>query len=115
VYTDSVTGLAGYESYASDDWVYAMKTPDNKPSRDIKCAMSLGGKTIFFQIDTGASISVMPAMYAPFVTGKARTLNMWNGNKLTSLGTCRTTLKNLKYNKKYNVEFIVVKKQLSHY
>jgi len=84
------------ESDASYYWVYAMETPEKKPSRDIKCLKSLGGKTIVFQIDTGASINVTPAMYAPYVTGKAKTLTMWNGNKLTSLGTCRTTLKNPK-------------------
>jgi len=74
--------------------------------------MSLGGKTIIFQIDTGASINVKPAMYALYVMGKAKTLTMWNINKLTSLGTCRTTLKNPKNNKKYSVKLVVVKVQL---
>ena len=36
---------------------------------------------------------------------------MWNGNRVSPLGTCRTTIKNPKNNKRYNVEFVVVKEE----
>jgi hypothetical protein len=49
--------------------------------------------------------------YASQVTPTTKTLTMWNGNSFRPLGTCRTTIKNPKHNKRYNVEFVAVKEE----
>lgn len=101
------------DSDASDEWIYSVETAITKLSRDIKCEMRVGDKMITFQIDTGASVNVLPAKYAPNVTQTSKTLIMWNGNRLTPRGTCRTTVFNPKNLRRYNVEFVVVEGELT--
>ena len=38
---------------------------------------------------------------------------MWNNTDVSPLGTCRTTVRNPANNKKYSVEFVVVRNDLS--
>ena len=70
--------------------------------------MIIGKEPIAFQIDTGASVNLLPARYAPYIEPTSKKLTMWNGSVLRPLGQCRTILRNLKNSKKYNVEFVVV-------
>ena len=68
-----------------------------------------------FQVDSGASVNVIPAK---FVTDKKfeptmKTLQMWNDTTLKPLGSCRLILHNPKNKKKFSVEFLVVDKQLT--
>ena len=66
-----------------------------------------------FQIDSGASRNVIPARY---VQGELLPtpikLKMWNQSIISSLGKCRIKLRNPVNQKKYSVEFIVVKEDL---
>jgi len=70
--------------------------------------MIIGKEPIAFQIDTGASVNLLPARYAPYIEPTSKKLTMWNGSVLRPLGQCRTILRNPKNSKKYNVEFVVV-------
>jgi len=68
-----------------------------------------------FQVDSGASVNVIPAELAPDKPLKrtTKTLRMWNDMTLQPLGSCRIIIQNPKNGKKFSVEFLVVGKQLT--
>ena len=109
--SQGVHQLHGADSDSSEEWINSVDNSARKDPKDIKCEMLLGDERVIFQIDTGASVNVLPAQYASQVTPTTKTLTMWNGNRVSPLGTCRTTIKNPKNNKRYNVEFVVVKEE----
>ena len=82
-------------------------------SPEIHAEMLIDGKPVTFQIDSEASTNVIPARY---VHGELLPtpikLKMWNQSIVTSLRTCRMKLRNPVNQKKYPVEFIVVKEDL---
>ena len=82
-------------------------------SPEIHAEMLIDGKPVNFQIDSGASTNVIPARY---VHGELLPtpikLKMWNQSIITPLGKCRMKLRNPVNQKKYSVEFIVVKEDL---
>jgi len=97
------------KSNSEVEWVNAIhKHEPNRKYDDLKCEMLVGDKTVAFQIDTGASINILPVNYAPYIHPTCKKLTMWNGNQFTPLGVRRTKLQNPKNNKRYNVEFVVV-------
>ena len=72
-------------------------------------------KGVKFQVDSGASLNIIPVK---FVADKkleptTKTLQMWNDTTLKPLGSCRLILHNPKNKKKFSVEFLVVDKQLT--
>lgn len=72
-------------------------------------------KEVKFQVDSSASVNVIPVK---FVTDKkfeltTKTLQMWNDTTLKLLGSCRLILHNPRNKKKFSVEFLVVDKQLT--
>ncbi|XP_014665126.1 PREDICTED: uncharacterized protein K02A2.6-like, partial [Priapulus caudatus] len=105
--------VAEDESSESDgqEWLNSVRSP--KPYKEIKCLMSIGKHKVVFQVDTGASVNILPARFAPSVTPTTKKLKIWNGNEYSPLGTCRTTVRNPKGGKKYSVEFTVVKEDLT--
>jgi len=97
------------QSDSEVEWVNAIHTQEcSQKYNDLKCEMLVGNKTVAFQIDTGASINILPVNYAPYIHSTCKKLTMWNGNQFTPLGVCRTKLQNPKNNKRYSVEFFVV-------
>ena len=77
--------------------------------------MFVDKKEVKFQVDSGASVNVIPVK---FVTEKkfeptTKTLQMWNDTTLKPLGSCRLILHNPTNKKKFCVEFLVVDKQLT--
>lgn len=72
--------------------------------------MYVNREPVDFQVDSGASVNVIPAKYVQTNELKPchKTLQMWNHSKLKPLGMCRVRLHNPKTHKKYSVEFIVV-------
>lgn len=65
-----------------------------------------------FQVDCGASPNIIPEKHlnqSDVVNPKGPRLEMWNGSSLKPLGTCRVNVKNPKTEKKYNLEFVVVR------
>ena len=77
--------------------------------------MVVDKKEVKFQVDSGASVNVIPVK---FVADKelehtTKTLQMWNDTTLKPLGSCRLILHNPKNKKKFSVEFLVVDRQLT--
>ena len=72
--------------------------------------MQVGPKVVKFQIDSGASVNVIPQELVPKDTVQQEkiTLKMYNGSKLQAEGRAKVLLRNTKNNKKYRVNFIVV-------
>lgn len=70
---------------------------------------------IRFRVDSGASVNVIPEKY---VHGRdleevSTQLKMYNGTTTTPKGKCLLPLRNLKTQKKYSVEFVVVEEHLA--
>ena len=84
---------------------------DNLPEKRIFATMEIAGENVQMQIDTGASCNVLPQKFVPSGTiiKSDRTLRMYSKSTVPVLGTCRVRIRNLKNNKKYNAEFVVVK------
>ena len=80
--------------------------------------MRIDRNEITFQLDCGSTVNVLPEyLFRQCVCEKghveieksSQTLVMFNGTETNPLGKKRLTLKNPKNNKKYNVEFVIVK------
>lgn len=93
--------------------VHAMKKEDYP--KEIYTEMVVAKKPVKFQVDSGASVNVIPAELAPDepLQRTTKTLRMWNDTTLQPLGSCRTIIQNPKNGKKFSVEFLVVGKQLT--
>lgn len=80
-------------------------------SKDIKCVMIINGKEVNFQLDTGATVNILPKQYATGIEPCKKVLKMWNGSTFEPIGLHREHVINPKNNKKYNIEFIIVDKE----
>ena len=77
--------------------------------------MFVDKKEVKFQVDSGASVNVIPVK---FVSNKkfeptTKTLQMWNDTTLKPLGSCRLILHNPKNKKTFSVKVLVADKQLT--
>ena len=88
-------------------WVYSL-TP-RKRGAYAKCRMLVNGKQLVFQINTGATVNMLPARYARDVVPYNGVLTMWNKTMIKPLGKCRMLLSNPKTETSHDVEFIVFK------
>ena len=90
------------------EWCQNIKTR-GMDRKSIKCRMVVEGHNVKFLVDTGASVNVLPEMYAPETLepydGKLR---MWNNSETKPLGQCRLDVTNPKNSKKYSVPFLVI-------
>ena len=77
--------------------------------------MMINVKKIKFQIDCGASLSIITKCHTTrsHVTPSNKTLKMWNGTEMKLLGTTRLKVTNPKTRKKYSIEFVVVPDDLT--
>ena len=68
-----------------------------------------------FQIDCGASVSILPLKYAEGeeLAPCSQTLVMWHGSKMKSVGTCALKVVNPRNNEKFKVRFLVVNERLT--
>ena len=99
---------------AQPEMIHAV-TQEHVYPKVIYTAMLVDKTEVKFQVDSGASVNVIPVN---FVAGKkleptTKTLQMWNDTTLKPLGTCRLILHNPKNKKKFSVEFLVVDRQLT--
>ena len=92
---------------SGDAWVHSL-TP-RKRGAYAKCRMLVNGKQLVFQIDTGATVNMLPARYARDVVPYNGVLTMWNKTMIKPLGKCRMLLSNPKTETSHDVEFIVFK------
>lgn len=80
--------------------------------RDIMCRMLVNGRKVTFQVDTGARINTLPENLAINISPTTRKLKMYNQMHEDAIGTTRMVVSNPKNDKKYSMEFVVVKDHL---
>ena len=97
------------------EWVDALTTSGSR--KDVKCRMLMPDKLeVIFQVDTGSSVNVLPERYHPpnlRLNPVKKTLFDWNEGKVTALGTYRQSLRNPLNNRKYSIEFVIVKEDFT--
>ena len=96
-------------SSEADDWVSVVNAV-SKDNRQLKCKLVLGSQPVVFQVDTGATINVLPQKFAKNVVpnGKKQALTMWNNSTTLPLGSCRIPVRNPKTDERHDVKFTVV-------
>ena len=90
-------------------------TVSSVTEHEIYTQMLINEKPIKFHLNCGATVNVLPIKYVnnEDVQPTKRVLQMWNKTELKPKGTCRVTLRNPKNRRKYSVEFIAVKDNLT--
>ena len=91
--------------FSEKEWISIMKT--GADSKVINCRMIVDGKDVTFQVEPDATANLLPLQYADSVKPDARVLKMCNDSQLSTVGTCRTSVRNPCNQKKYSVEFLV--------
>ena len=95
----------GSVSVVSD--VSAISDPKARP---LYCKMKIDNSEIVHQIDPGATVCILPVKYVGdrSIRDEPVTLKMWNGSSESALGKVKIKVKNVKTNKKWNVDYVVV-------
>ena len=120
---------SGKESSDSDsseiDYITSMTTtvsavnsdspPKSGYAKEMYSVMEIGNHAVKFQIDCGALINIITEALIgnSVVTPTTKRLVMWNKTEITPMGATRVVLRNAKNRKKYSVEFVVVKENLT--
>ena len=94
----------------------AINTVEHRENaREIYAEMILKGKAIRFHVDCGATVNVLPAKYVGHKEIKLtkKVLQMWNKSELKPEGVTRAKIPNPRNGKKYSIEFVVVKEELT--
>ena len=96
--------------HVSTIWATTNAIQDTKAAKPIYTEIELQGQRIAFQIDSGATVNLLPRRYLNTEEIKPTNiqLRMWNNSIQVPVGTCRTVIKNVKNGKKYSVEFVIV-------
>ena len=83
--------------------------------RAVYARMLVRQQPVQFQVDCGASANILPLRYAEGeeLDSCSQMLVMWNGTKVTPVGSCALPVVNPKTNEKYKVRFLVVKEDLT--
>ena len=89
-------------------------TQANYP-KEIYAEMLVEEKCLKFQVDSGASVNIIPARFVEGTEMQTTTkmLQMWNYTTLKPQGSCRVILRNPINKRKYSVEFLVITKNLT--
>ena len=90
-------------------------SPTSGYAKEIYTVMEIGNQAVTFQIDCGASINIITEALIGncVITPTSKRLVMWNKTEITPRGATRIVLRNPKNRKKYSVEFVVVKENLT--
>ena len=85
---------------------------DHQP---IYCEMEVNGKPVKLQVDCGATVNILPKRHLHDLPLRPETvkLQMWNGSTIQALGRCKLRTRNVKTGQKLNVEFVIVKEELT--
>ena len=83
--------------------------------RAVYARMLVREQPVQFQVDCAASANILPLKYAEGeeFDSCSQMLVMWNGTKVTPVGSCVLPVVNSKTNEKYKVRFLVVKEDLT--
>ena len=82
---------------------------------EIYAEMIRKGKAINFQVDCGVTVNVLTAKYVgrEEINPTKKVSQMWNKSELKPEGFTCVTIRNPRNDKKYSVEFVVVKEELT--
>ena len=87
----------------NEDWLYQIKD-----KKSIMCKMEVNNKPIRFQIDTGASVNMIPRhLVKSDIRPYQGILSMWNNTVVKPDGITIETIHNPKNRKNYRVDFVV--------
>ena len=91
------------------------ETVKSGSEREIYPQMLINEKPIKFHIDCSVTVNVLPSKYVnkEDIQPTKRVLQMWNKTELKPEGICCVTIRNSRNQKKYSVEFIIVKEYLT--
>ena len=80
-------------------------------NRGVYADMLIAEKHVKFQIDSGASVNVIPEKYVKTenIQKENVTLRAYNGSSLEAIGRSKVIVRNTRTNNKYKVNFVVVK------
>ena len=72
--------------------------------------MKIDSTDVVHQIDPGATVCILLRKYIgdQLIRDEPVTLKMWNGVTETTLGKTMIKVKNVKTNKKWNVDYVIV-------
>ena len=98
-----------FQESEESDTEYLLKL-SSKNDKLVKADFEVEGEIIKFQVDCGASVSVIPHYLIPnaILSPCDTTLEAWCLSTVKPKGKCRLTIRNCKNKKKYSVEFLVV-------
>ena len=90
--------------------IHSVNAIDDSYANEIYAEFMIKNQRIKFQIDSGATINILPEKYVKGADLKPTTkrLRMWNNSEVSPLGTTRIVLKNPENHRKYSIEFVVV-------
>ena len=103
-------------SSSSEEYLLTMSV-DRIDSHKLYAKMVVNGYDIQFQLDSGATVNVLPVRQYKQVCGDPElkeleasqaVLSMYNGTEMCPLGKKRISIRNPKNNRKYNLEFQIV-------
>ena len=79
------------------------------------CDMTVNKHKVKLQIDSGASVCVLPERYVrnKNIRPEPVKLKMWNSTTVVALGKCKVLTVNIKNGRKYLVDYVIVKENLT--
>ena len=114
--SDSDSGDAGSDS--EPEWLNSVQESDKclsvSDSKVIKCKLLVDEKPVVFQVDSGATVNVIPSkMVSQEVVPTSKSLIQYGGSKISPKGVTRLVIRNPRNKKRYSIEFVVVKENYS--
>ncbi len=98
-----------------EDDEFSFKLCSNREKNEIHAVMEINQIKIRFQIDSGATVNIIPSKYidSDIIMETKATLNMYNEEKLKPVGECMITLTNPRNAQKHRCKFLVVNENLT--
>ena len=122
MYEDNVPEV--FDDYSSaEEYIFAVETDKQENvqyNKKLFATMIINGKQVQFQLDTGATVNVLSVQEYKEISNDQTlaglsksnaTLCMYNSTVIKPIGKIRLCVRNPKNNKKYNIEFQIVKEE----
>ena len=124
VYEDNVPEV--FDDYSSaEEYIFAVETDKQENvqyNKKLFATMIINSKQVQFQLDTGDTVNVLSVQEYKEISNDQTlaglsksnaTLCMYNNTVIKPIGKVRLSVRNPKNNKKYNIEFQIVKEENS--
>jgi hypothetical protein len=112
---DHDDSLSSSDGSISSVIVHELKSSDDSRDKPLFCEMKVNKKVVKLQIDCGATVNILPRRYVMNLQlrDEAVDLKMWNKAITRALGKCKVKVKNPVTKQKYNIDFVIVKEDLT--